>query len=626
MNPRTTIALALALALAALAYFLWPSEEAALPPEDPLLQDEGAAVLRAEEVSSIALLGPEKDSGRRSRFWRFSRDGAGWKLEVGDEDRMRPAQREPVEGLLSYLIALRALETHAPALDASSARRFGLAPDQAARLVLERQDGRPPFTIDLGAPLEARQLLVKISSRPEVLIVDTQLGEELPPTPAAWERRQIFELEGLAVDRIAISGQGKVSGERRIEVQREGGSWLLFGDLEGPAERDAVERLRNRLLALEHGREAPLLHDGPLPEDAAEGARRFEPVLRVALRAGDVEQELHLAAPRKEGIDARLPDGRLRVLPLGTWSELPGHALELRERRLFPGYLGPVRGVARGPLVNGGSLPGAARLRLERGRSRLRVVPPDGRERLLMDALEEREVLSRLREVRVLRWAPEGRPLADRAQAFLVVERETGRSTTLRMGAPEEDGSREVEVAETGLRGRLAPGALDFLDRPWWEYVEREAGGYGAWWKLAEVRVTGARGEVSLSPRLEGGAPRLDLLRPDGSRRLLPPEISRRIYDVLARIPVETFLGPVEEVEVGLDRPLLTVSWVLSPQSTERELKPPPADAPRGVLRIGAPLREKSFHAASSRHPGLVFEIAQQQVSVFDRLLDLAQR
>lgn len=271
MNSRSTWFLLLtALALGGYLYLSGPRPGA---PTSPSLG--GYAPVVATEVTAIEFL-------RSNAVMRVERTTNGWRLTLPVQ---YGAQGSAVDAFLESLARMRPRTFIPPGQiepvgSTNSWKAFGLG-ESALTVKLESAAG-PAALFKLGgpAPLEGQFYFQRVGAD-GIFTADDTFMATLPRTADSWRDRGLFDLSGMAHDRVEVRGKPSFVAEKDDKT----GAWRLTKPLAARADGERIESLLN---ALQRVRVAAFVNDLSLVDPGPLGLEPAETELIVGRGTNDL--------------------------------------------------------------------------------------------------------------------------------------------------------------------------------------------------------------------------------------------------------------------------------------------------------------------------------------------------
>jgi len=276
MNTRTTwILLVTALALGAGLYLTAPRNGPATVPGAERLTS-----IIASEVTAIELL-------RSNAVVRVERTTNGWRMTLPIQ---YGAQESAVEAFLDALSALRPSAFISPAqMETSGAtgadglKAFGLH-ENALTVKLETDTGRPPVRLKIGGPTPlSGQFYFQQVGTDGIFTAGDSLLASLPRTPDSWRDRTLFDLNGVAFDRVEVRGRPAFVLERDPTAGTN--AWRFTRPLTARADAERIETL---LGTLQRVRVSGFVADSPLVDLGSLGLQPAETELVIGRGTNDL--------------------------------------------------------------------------------------------------------------------------------------------------------------------------------------------------------------------------------------------------------------------------------------------------------------------------------------------------
>ncbi|MFP4540876.1 MAG: DUF4340 domain-containing protein [Opitutales bacterium] len=263
-----------------------------------------------ERAEGIAVQGPGLEHP-----WAARRENERWMVE---RPVQWPANDYAMERLLNLLRGLR-WETRFPVDELAEVGRdlshYGLGED-AAELVLEGPEGAT--IIRLGAPTEVGSRIYVLAPEGDVIyVVNRQLMSGVDLTPESLVDRSVIQIPPFEARSLFL--QAGENGGVRVELAREGDTWVLRAPIRVAAEGEAVNAALEELSTLEVGEFVAV---GPQEAGLA------SPFLRLNLNGNNRQQTLLLGdlvdpgaiIPRRYAkLEARAAVFTLPAEPFRVW-------------------------------------------------------------------------------------------------------------------------------------------------------------------------------------------------------------------------------------------------------------------------------------------------------------------
>ena len=506
------------------------------------------------DVSGVRL---EDAGGRRLKDpVTFGRGPAGWQVscESLEDGRAVRAKTRVVEDLLETVQALKPLRMVFEEPTSEGEQGLGLGVRDCLTIMVTGPQ-MEPLSLTLGAEVGPGEVACRVSTRSEIFSVPQEVLRGLAIEARDAQDPALLRLEILEVTSIAVDR----AGTRVLSLDRGHARWFMRVPIEGaPADGERCDRLRNAVLSaairerLWDQKSTDEFTDPPAWRITVGTAGGASHVVRLGRRRGD--------GGLVAGLDGKLPivvvgDG---ILPL-----LEGDLGRYRDRRPLDVPSSRVMGVRV-------EREGAGSLMLQRHNQQVFRITLPGRPApdvaLFADEVDAGQFLSSLRAVQFDRFEIESVPF-DTDLEVVVSVAEPGARTAgeqrIQIGAA-IGGSRPLRVVGQPGIGWVKDAAVAFLQRPYWDLLERRAKCTDAYFKVGRVEVTNAEGAVT---RYIGRVPGLqaDLILSrveNGVEAALKPDVQRRLLNAMTGgVAVRSWIGEGSQPEMGFDKPHLLFRW-----------------------------------------------------------------
>jgi hypothetical protein len=541
-------------------------------------------------------------------------DDGGWTLRVGEEPPVR-ARAERVRTLLETLreaVFVRELSS----ASREALGKHGLDPGRRVLVELGTTSGAARG-LEFGAVVSEGGVAVRVDGGWPPVEVDRQLLDEVGADAGKWVETRLVPFDPSAAQAVRTTFPKRP--EASFRASREAGQWAIREPALLRADQGLLLRLIASLSSLEtHGAFMP---EGAAPEvlvryEVEVGGRARPYVLEI----GDATRSDML--PGREGGATgwraiSLAGYELLTQPLGHFRSrrlLDLAGADVQDVLVTPGTAGPLHLVRKGP--------------------RLFFEPPTewgwrflGSTRILpLDASAQSDFLQALAELEAADLEAGG---AFEAAGTVVIRHgppgTPGVETRLRFGA-DEGGKRAFARLGGTREGRVKSTDAAFLERPYWELLERRAYN-AAWFSLATIEVdeTGKRKVVIGAVGTAGNEPEFEVKSEgNGVRRRVPREILTPLTDKIASLGVERFVGHGKPEAFGLDKPRYVLRWH---DSAKSQGVAPDSRSGQWVTWRVADRGADGMHACDlDIQPGLVFAIQGRDLDAIVSLLEWAGR
>ncbi len=616
MSPRTTLVLVILLAVAAgVAWFVSRNEAPRTAEARRLL-----AGVTAADVVQVKIAIEGKPDG--TVLLRRAGAGDSWTLAETNSggEMVRPARRRSVESLLDTLREASAVRVIAGASQ-DEPGRFGLAPGMRRSVTVTMKDGSNR-TIWFGADVTDQSVAARVDDRWPPVEVDGQIVREVIKPAGDWLERHLVVVEPTAVRSVRV--QSADPGIGSFTVAKESSQWILRAPSLARADQVRCDRLVATLSSLE-------LQDAD-PASGAPGSRPATPRLVVDVEAigsesattmefGDSDHR-GLVAARRKG-DATW--GFVRPLIVEA---LGRGAPDFLERTLVTqdsSRIRRVRVLRDGETLIDVGRPGAGPYFF--------APPPEWKwppvhgqvPKLTLDASAQTSFIDSLQRLSVTSVDAAVRVPSPR---LTVIVDEAGATEADRLVSHQiliggdDGGQRAVDVDGGRLTGTLKSSATDFLERPYFHLLARQANAT-AWFSILEVSIEEpGRRTVTMKAMLQPDRTIVWKYKgQEGDWAPLPVEVSDPILTKVSLLTVKSFVSSRAVPEHGLDRPRLIVKWKDTIQQSEVKVN---VDAPGQVMtwRVGARDGAGADFGEVDIHPGLVFQTEARDLDPFLNLLN----
>jgi hypothetical protein len=569
--------------------------------------------LQSSDVTGITIRSERSDTGLKGNLTMTRAEGGAWTVKIGDEAPVR-ARAERVRSLLeTFREGVYLRELTSASRDALG--KHGLDPGHRVLVGLSSASG-VTRSLEFGAVVSEGGVALLADGGWPPVEVDRQILDDLAAEPSKWVETRLSPFDASAAQAVRVTFPKNP--EASFRASREAGQWAIREPALLRADQGLVLRLIASLGSLEtHGMFESTVPPGVLVRYEVEIPPRAKPYV---IEIGDAKNaEL---VPAREG-----GDGKWRAVSLAGLELITQPVSHFRSRRILDIEAANVQDVQ---VLRGG----APALHLMRRGGRLHFEPPAewgwtylGAPRSLpLDASAQSDFLTALCEMEAVDLDSGG--AFEPAWTVTVKHGPTGApvaETKIRLG-PDEGGKRAFARLGETREGRVKSPDAAFLERPFWELLERRAYTI-AWFSLGpiEVEEVGKRRAVISPVGNSGTEPEFELTEPAGqARRRVPRDVLVPLTSKIGFLGVERFVGYGKPESLGLDQVRYVVKW--RDAATSQGAAPDSRKGQWVTWRIGERGPDGMHTCDLDVQPGLVFKVDGRDLDAMINLLEWVGR